>query len=59
MKIQNIHTGKEMEISREAWKSLGKRQKVFKILDEKDSPAMKEQVIANNLGKKPEQGKKK
>lgn len=53
MIIQNIHNPKVVrEISRKEWESLGKSQKVFKILDEKDSPAVKEQTIYNMVGKK-------
>lgn len=52
MIIQNIHNGVKNEVSKEQWKALGPRQKIFRILDEKDSKEIKDQVIANNLGKK-------
>jgi len=61
MKIQNIANPRfTQELTKKEWESLGKRQKLFRILDSKDSPAIKEQVIANSLGaKKPDPVKKK
>ncbi len=38
----------------EAWEKLGARRKLFKILDETDSDIVKQQVISNDIGKKPD-----
>ncbi len=52
MIIQNIHNPKvKQEISKEDWKKLGARQKIFRILDEKDSSLIKQQEISNSIGK--------
>lgn len=53
MIIQNIHNPKvRYELSRKEWDVLGKSQKVFKIIDETDSPSVKEQILYNSVGKK-------
>lgn len=51
MKIQNIHNGVINELTKKQWDSLGKRQKVFKIIEAEDSPKLKEQTISNEVGK--------
>lgn len=53
MLIQNINNPNvKQELSKEQWKKLGKRQSIFRILDEKDSDAIKQQTISNSIGKK-------
>lgn len=53
MLIQNINNPNiKQDISKEDWKSLGKRQRIFRILDENDSDSIKQQTISNSIGKK-------
>lgn len=42
------------ELSKKDWEKLGSKQKLYDVLDNSDSKAVKDQEISNNIGKKNE-----
>lgn len=47
MVIQNIETKKQYTMPRASWDALGKNQKLFKVIDERDEEEIKPQIIDN------------
>lgn len=57
MVIENLQTQKQYTMPRTSWDKLGKRQKLFKVINPKDEEEIKPQLINNKL--KPDTGDKK
>jgi hypothetical protein len=50
--------GKRVEMTKEEFEALGKRKKLFKIVDEQDSDLIKKQILGNKIGLQPGADKK-
>jgi hypothetical protein len=51
MTLEFVHwPGRQTEMTKEDFEALGKRKRLFKIIDEKDSPKIKQQIISNLIG---------
>lgn len=56
MEVQQVHTKKKYTMSKQEWESLGKRQKLFNVLNETEVPPAQGTPVSNTL--KPGTGSK-
>lgn len=51
MTLEYIHwPGRQTEMTKEDYEALGTRKRLFKIIDQKDSASVKQQIISNQIG---------